>query len=62
VLDSVRRELAEKRVREQGTPISEVAYLTGFSEVSAFARGVRRGLGCTFLECRRGEPGASDGA
>ena len=30
-----------------GTPIAEVAYLTGFAEVSSFTRAVRRWFGCT---------------
>jgi AraC-like DNA-binding protein len=60
VLDLLRKELAVEHLRKQDTPISEVAYLTGFSEVSAFARAVRRWVGCTPLECRRGEPERSE--
>jgi len=47
VLDHLRRELAREHLVELGTPIAEVAYLTGFSEVSAFTRAARRWFGRT---------------
>jgi AraC-like DNA-binding protein len=47
VLDGVRRELARHHLERRATPIEAVAYLTGFSEVSAFTRAVRRWFGRT---------------
>ena len=47
MLAALRRDLAAEHLERQGTPIAEVAYLTGFSEVSAFTRAVRRWFGCT---------------
>jgi AraC-like DNA-binding protein len=52
VLDSLRRELAEEHLRQRRASIAETAHLTGFSEVSAFARAVRRWFGCTPRELR----------
>ena len=52
VLDSLRRELAEEHLRQRRASIAEAAHLTGFSEVSAFARAVRRWFGCTPRELR----------
>lgn len=47
VLDAWRRDLAGEQLRRHDTPIAEVAYLTGFAEVSSFTRAVRRWFGCT---------------
>ena len=52
VLDRLRRELAHEYLRERRSSIAEAAHLTGFSEVSAFARAVRRWFGCTPRELR----------
>ncbi len=45
VLEDLRRDLIRKYLVEDATPITEVAYLTGFSDVSTFARAVRRWYG-----------------
>lgn len=42
VLDEVRRELALDYLRDPRQSISEVAFLVGFSEISAFSRAFRR--------------------
>ena len=47
VLDEWRRDLAREKLQRHGLPIAEVAYLTGFAEVSSFTRAVRRWFGCT---------------
>lgn len=47
LLDDVRRELARHHLERRATPIEAVAYLTGFSEVSAFTRAARRWFGHT---------------
>lgn len=52
VLDRLRRELAHEHLRERRASIAEAAHITGFSEVSAFARAVRRWFGCTPRELR----------
>src|SRR5262245_1047011 len=59
VLDRLRRELAQEHLRERRASIAETAHITGFSEVSAFARAVRRWFGCTPRELREAplEPG-----
>jgi AraC-like DNA-binding protein len=53
VLDDWRRDLAREQLQRQDLPIAEVAYLTGFAEVSSFTRAVRRWFGCTPGELRR---------
>lgn len=45
VLEGVRCELARYHLRENARPISEVALLLGYSEVSAFSRAFRRWFG-----------------
>lgn len=47
VVDESRRELAERLLRETDYPLAEVAFLTGFSEQSAFNRAFRRWAGKT---------------
>ncbi len=47
LLDHLRRDLARHHLERRATPIEAVAYLTGFSEVSAFTRAVRRWFGRT---------------
>jgi AraC-like DNA-binding protein len=56
VLDTLRRELAEHHLRGRGSSVTETAYLTGFSEVSAFTRAARRWFGCTPRELRHKRP------
>ncbi len=52
VLDSLRRELAEHHLCRRGSSVTETAYLTGFSEVSAFTRAARRWFGRSPRELR----------
>jgi AraC-like DNA-binding protein len=47
LLDNVRRELAVRHLAVRGTSAAEVAFLTGFSEPSAFSRAFRRWTGLT---------------
>jgi AraC-like DNA-binding protein len=53
ILENLRRELASEHLERHATPIAAVAYLTGFSEVSAFTRAVRRWFGLTPARLRR---------
>jgi two-component system LytT family response regulator len=45
VVDEVRRELAERHLRERVLPIGEIGFLLGFSESSAFHRAFKRWTG-----------------
>ena len=47
LVDESRRELAERLLRETEYPLAEIAFLTGFSEQSAFNRAFRRWAGQT---------------
>ncbi|MEM1413464.1 MAG: AraC family transcriptional regulator [Myxococcota bacterium] len=47
LVDEARRQLAEKLLRETGYSLAEIAYLTGFSEQSAFTRAFKRWAGQT---------------
>lgn len=47
LVDEARRELAEKLLRETQYPLAEIAFLTGFSEQSAFNRAFKRWAGQT---------------
>jgi AraC-like DNA-binding protein len=66
VLEELRRELAREHLQAREAAISEIAWLTGFSEVSAFTRAVRRWFGRSPAQLRRewgsasSEPGARD--
>jgi AraC-like DNA-binding protein len=53
VLDDVRRALAESYLRDGTRTVSEVAFLVGFSEVSAFSRAFRRWTGKSAVSYRR---------
>ena len=47
LVDEARRELAERLLKETSYPLAEVAFLTGFSEQSAFNRAFKRWAGET---------------
>ncbi|MBI1397999.1 MAG: helix-turn-helix domain-containing protein [Betaproteobacteria bacterium] len=47
LVDESRRELAQRLLRETRYPLAEIAFLTGFSEQSAFNRAFRRWAGQT---------------
>jgi AraC-like DNA-binding protein len=53
VLDDVRRDLALRHLAEQRLALSEIAFVLGFSEVSAFHRAFRRWTGKTPASWRR---------
>jgi len=53
VLEKLRRDLARDHLERHRTPIAAVAYLTGFSDVSAFTRAVRRWFGRTPARLRQ---------
>ncbi len=47
LVDESRRELAERLLSDTGYPLAEIAFLTGFSEQSAFNRAFKRWAGQT---------------
>lgn len=53
LLDEVRRELAERHLRDQLHSIKDIAFLLGFAEPSVFVRSFRRWTGQTPGEFRR---------
>ncbi|MBZ0235910.1 MAG: AraC family transcriptional regulator [Deltaproteobacteria bacterium] len=52
LLDELRRELALEYVRDPGRPLGEIAYLLGYSELSAFLRAFKRWTGKTPSDLR----------
>ncbi|MCB9592650.1 MAG: AraC family transcriptional regulator [Sandaracinaceae bacterium] len=54
VADRARREVAESLLNDAAHSLAEVAFLTGFSEQSAFSRAFKRWSGQTPLAFRRG--------
>jgi AraC-like DNA-binding protein len=53
LLDSLRRELAERHLADQQMSISEVGFLLGFSELSSFHRAFKRWTGRTPAQFRQ---------
>lgn len=53
LVDTTRRELAENMLRQSDYAISEIAFLTGFSEQSAFQRAFKRWTGETPTSFRK---------
>ncbi len=53
IKESVRRDLAIYHLQRKATPISEIAFLLGFSEPSAFNRAFKKWTGTTPGDCRR---------
>jgi AraC-like DNA-binding protein len=53
VLEQIRRELASRHLANAQSSIGEVAFLLGFSELSAFHRAFKRWTGQTPAEFRR---------
>lgn len=45
LLASVRRELAQQYVEDRAIPVTEIGYMLGFSDVSAFSRAFKRWFG-----------------
>ncbi len=59
ILDRVRRELADELLGDPDHKLSEVAFLLGFSDASAFHRAYVRWTGHTPASRRRAPPGAN---
>jgi AraC-like DNA-binding protein len=53
LLDSLRREHAERYLRKPSLGVAETAFLLGFSDASAFIKAFRRWFGMAPLEFRR---------
>ena len=53
VMDDVRRSVAERYLVDTNRPIKEIAFLLGFSEISAFSRAVRNWFGIPPRELRQ---------
>jgi len=53
LLNEVRQDLAKKYLKEQGVCMTEIAFLLGFSESSAFSRAFKRWMGVTPTEYRK---------
>ena len=53
LLNEIRQDLAQRYLREQDTSLTEIAFLLGFSESSAFSRAFRRWMGVTPSEYRQ---------
>ena len=52
--EETRRELAEGLLRDDRYSLSEIAFLTGFSEQSSFTRAFKRWVGHTPASYRKG--------
>jgi AraC-like DNA-binding protein len=53
ILESLRRNLCLRHLKSARLPLSEIAYLAGFSDASSFNRAVRRWTGLTPLRYRQ---------
>ncbi|MEJ2364582.1 MAG: AraC family transcriptional regulator [Deltaproteobacteria bacterium] len=53
LLNEIRRDLAQKYLRDQDTSMTEIAFLLGFSESSAFSRAFKRWIGVTPSQYRQ---------
>ena len=53
LLNEIRQDLAKKYLREQHNNITEIGFLLGFSESSAFSRAFKRWMGVTPSEYRK---------
>jgi AraC-like DNA-binding protein len=58
LLEDLRRRLALRYVRRSDLPLSEIAFLLGFSQAAAFHRAFRRWTGQTPIEYRKSAPRA----
>ena len=59
VLSELRVDLAKRYLREEALPISEIAWLLGYQEVSAFTHAFKRRTGQTPREARSQEPAST---
>jgi AraC-like DNA-binding protein len=53
-IDLVRRELAERHIRQVFVPVSDISHVLGYSELSAFSRAFRRWFGVSPQRFRAG--------
>jgi AraC-like DNA-binding protein len=53
LLNDIRQGLAQKYLREEDTSMTEIAFLLGFSETSAFSRAFRRWMGVSPTKYRK---------
>ena len=53
LLNEIRQDLAQKYLREEDTSMTEIAFLLGFSESSAFSRAFKRWVGVSPSEYRK---------
>jgi AraC-like DNA-binding protein len=53
LLNEIRQDLAQRYLREQDISLTEIAFLLGFSESSAFSRAFKRWMGVTPSEYRK---------
>jgi AraC-like DNA-binding protein len=53
LLNEIRQDLAQKYLREEDTNMTEIAFLLGFSESSAFSRAFKRWMGVSPTEYRQ---------
>jgi AraC-like DNA-binding protein len=53
LLNEIRQDLAQQYLRDQDTSMTEIAFLLGFSESSAFSRAFKRWMGVTPSEYRK---------
>ena len=52
-LNSVRVKIAEEHLLDEDTPITEVAYISGFNSIQTFNRVFKKSKGCTPTEYRK---------
>ena len=57
LLNEIRKDLAQKYLREQDTSMTEIAFLLGFSESSAFSRAFKRWMGVSPTQYRNEKRG-----
>ncbi|MBS1101427.1 AraC family transcriptional regulator [Gluconobacter sp. Dm-62] len=55
LVDETRRNMAQSYLQQRGMPIGEIAYLLGYSEVSAFSRAFRKWYGVSPQAFRKGK-------
>jgi AraC-like DNA-binding protein len=54
LVETVRRDMAMAYLRQRHLPLTEIAFLLGYSELSAFSRAVRRWAGASPRQVRQG--------
>jgi AraC-like DNA-binding protein len=52
VVDAIRTEIVKQHIEDRERPLSDVAEMLGFSDVSAFSRWFKRRFGCSVSEWR----------